>query len=178
MITLCPGDVVLTAGNTILGKFIRWGECVQGEKPSRVNHAAMVVESPDIIVEAAAIVRRVSLLQYHANDGILVYRPLNLTQEQRHVLINVIESKVGQTYPVKQLFAYLIDNKIFRGRTVVRWLLALKPEGVCSRIVRLAFAAIGLDFGVPEPDPDDMDDFCRSNPDKYELVYGQNIVDK
>ena len=172
---LHPGDVVLTAGSSVLARLIRWSEVHKANPQARVNHAALCVGTPDLIVEAATVARKTSLWRFHADDGILIYRSLDLTADQKQVLVTVAETWIGRPYPVGHLLAYLIDNKVFGGRTVARWLLTLKPNGVCSRLVASAFAALGLDFGVPEPDPDDMDDFCRTHPDKYQLVYSQRI---
>jgi len=171
---LLPGDVVLTSGGSLLGRAIRWAERVRGEAPARVNHAAVVVRPPDVIIEAAAEVREVSLWTQHTGDGILVYRNDALTPDQVAIIQRVSASWIGRTYPVKQLFAYLIDNKVFGGRMVTRWLLTPQASGVCSRLVSVAFASVGLDFGVSEPDPDDIDDYCwahTSSAGTWRLIY-------
>jgi hypothetical protein len=168
-----PGDVVLTSGNTLLGRLIRWGERKKGEPVTRVNHALLCTEGPDTIVEADKVVRKCSIWDYHHDDGIIVWRPRNLTDLDKVVIKATAEFQVGQKYPIRQLFAYLIDNKILGGRNVFRRLISNEAAGVCSRLVARVFKAIGRDFGVPEyaASPDEIDDFCTANPDKYVLAW-------
>jgi len=172
---LLPGDIALTFSTSKLGRFIRWGERSRGEPASRVNHAALGVESPETIVEAAGKARRCSIWDYHLYDGIIVYRPLDLTAGQIAVIVAEAEKWPGRIYPVHQLIPFMLDNKIFGGRHVFRRAMKFDPLAVCSRLVAIAYGKVGLTFGRVEPDPDDMDDYCRSHPKKYALVYEQPI---
>jgi hypothetical protein len=163
------GDVVLTAGNSWLGRAIRWAERTRGEAPTRINHAAICVAAPDVIVEADKVVRRGSVWDYHYEDDVVVWRPTNLTDVERLTLAAVAVSRIGEKYPARQLLAYLVDNKVLNGRNVVRRWIGNEAGGVCSRLVARCFKQIRRDFGVPEyaASPDAMDDFALANPDKY-----------
>ena len=172
---LLPGDIVLTFSTTKLGRFIRWGERSRGEAPSRVNHGALAVKSPETIVEADVKARRCSIWDHHLTDGIIVYRPLDLTAEQIAVIVAEAEQWPGRIYPVQQLFPFLLDNKLFGGRHVFRRLMKFDPLAVCSRIVAIAYGKVGLTFGRVEPDPDDIDDYCSTHPAKYAIIYEQPI---
>lgn len=167
------GDVVLTAGNSWLGRGIRWAERTRGEAPTRINHAAICVAAPDVIVEADKVVRQGSVWDYHYEDDVIVWRPLNLTDVEKLTIAAVAISRLGEKYPTRQLFAYLIDNKILNGMNFARRLIGNEAGGVCSRLVARCFKQIGRDFGVPEyaASPDAMDDFAVANPDKYTCLW-------
>ena len=173
---LLPGDLVLTRSSSVLGRFIRWGERSRNEPPSRFNHGLVAVASPSTIVEADLKVRRCSLWDYHETDGVVIYRPLGLTAEQIAAIVAEAERWVGKPYPALELFPYLLDNKLFGGRHVFRRILKPSPLGVCSRMARIAFGKAGLTFGKPEPDPDDMDDFCQAHREKYICVFEQGVL--
>lgn len=172
------GDVVLTAGNSLLGRGIRWAERTKGEAPTRINHAAICVKAPDVIVEADKVVRMGSIWDYHYEDDVVVWRPTNLNDGEKTILAAVAISRIGEKYPMRQLFAYLIDNKILGGKNVVRRMIGNEAGGVCSRLVARCFQQIHRDFGVPEyaASPDAMDDFCLANPDKYTCPWVRNGI--
>jgi hypothetical protein len=167
------GDVVLTAGNSWLGRAIRWAERSRGEAATRINHAAICVAAPDVIVEADKVVRMGSVWDYHYEDDVVVWRPTNLTPAERLTLSAVAISRVGEKYPARQLFAHLFDNKILNGSNFARRWIGNEAGRVCSGLVARAFKQINRDFGVAEyaASPDAMDDFAVANPDKYTCVW-------
>lgn len=169
---LMPGDIVLTGSSSIMGRLIRWGETSPRETKSYFNHASLLVAAPAIIVESAWHVRRCSLWDYHSDDRIVAYRPPYANAEERLYVIAYAGSWVGKKYPVGHLFSYLIDNKIFRGRTVTRRLLP-GDKGVCSSLVTYALREVGMYLGKDEPDPDDIHDYCRTHSNLFPVVFYQ-----
>lgn len=169
---LLPGDIVLTRSSSLMGRLIRWGERSPHEPRSVYNHAALVVDPPAMIVESAFRVRRCSLWDYHLDDGIVAYRPPYTSEEDKRYVIAYALRWVGAFYPTDHLFFYLIDNKIFRGRTVARRLLP-HDKGVCSSLVAFAFRELRMSFGVDEPDPDDIHDYCEAHPESFPRVFYQ-----
>jgi hypothetical protein len=164
----------LTAGNTFLGRAIRWGQRTRGEEPSVVNHAAIVVAPGDIfsaiIVESDLKVRRVPIGQHHAKDLVIVFR-LPLSQAQMDQIVAGAEAQIGKRYGYLQIVAQLIDHKLFGGKVRARRLLKASPRDICSRLVAEQLDNAGWDLGV-EPyaaTPDDLHDVLVVHPDA-ELV--------
>lgn len=187
---LLPGDILLTAADSWLGRAIRTATRDRGEAPSVVNHAALVVAGGRMpwatIVEARAEVRRHSIEAGYGDGGnrIAVARPLNVASDDLSRVIAEAERWVGTRYGYSQIGYHLLDWLIgrvtFRRRSPVlfRRLIASSRRRICSGLVGgsetvvQAYAAAALDFGVPgyAATPDDLWDFAISNPDKYAMI--------
>lgn len=177
------GAIALSASKTKLAGLIRWGQRTWGEPPSKVNHSLLIDEGgwwppffadPDPtgmapvlpeprIVESDKTVRRGTLAEYHALDKLVIF-DIEMTEEERALVVADADKHTGRPYAVLQLFGQLIDNKLLFGRNVFRRLAKVDPLDICSHLTGDAFAKIGVTFGEPgyAQSPDDQDDFLRA----------------
>lgn len=193
---LLPADVILTRSDTWLGRAIRAAER-RGSDTASYNHVGVVVSAGElppqdgdwrlapfgpVMVEALGHVLRRPVWEGYGpqvkdQNAIAVYRPLNLEPGQGQSIARSAMAYVGERYGWWKLFFHLGDAVISKvaGRDVrlLRRALFVKSRPICSFLVAKAFAAVGLGFGVKpgSADPDDVADFCRQNPDKYELIF-------
>lgn len=177
-INLQPCDIFFTHGERLLSKLIRIGETLPGEEKSIVNHVGIVVGHGSIeIADAVEALSKVKLhtiySQYHdKKDKVAIFRPLNLTDEQKILITCKAMKYVGNTYGYLKIATHLLDY--FTGKHYVfRRLTNNDNYPICSWVVSHAYKAAGLDFGCDEgmADPDDIWDFCMNNPDKYHYIF-------
>lgn len=165
-------DVVLTCSDSIVGGVIRWFTRAKGEAPTQVNHVGLMVDTAHI-VEALAYVLCRPINTVYAGKRIAVFRPLNLTDEEKHVIVLTAESFIGRKYGWRKIAAHAAVR--FMGNNVVtRWIAGGDDAPDCDWLVQHAYAAADKGFGIEPPaqaDPDDIWDFVTSHPDKYECVW-------
>lgn len=177
---LFVGDLVFTDSGGLLGSLIGWGTRGRGEEPTKAKHVAIVDDylrpmAEAVIIEAVAGwgVRRGPMDQwYDFTDQVCVWRPKNLPAFEREAIATHARGRVGQWYPWSKLLLHLVDEKLFKGRNVTRKLQVFDPL-VCSGVAGEAYGSRGWTFGGRDPralTPDDMEDFCRTEPDKFELI--------
>ena len=169
-------DLVFTRSDGILGRGIRWATRTKGEEKTEANHVGLITwpgsKMNAFITEALWTVKNHSLFdKYHKNGEVAVYRPRNLTLTQSLKILDYMSENVGRRYGWWKILFHL-------GYKLTGWRKLLKPmfideRPICSYLVARAFSKAGLNFGVAarSANPDDMMDFCRDNPDKYELVH-------
>lgn len=178
-ISIKPGDIFLTRGDSILSKAIRFFSRSFGEKRTKVNHVGVVVAEGTletcIVVEALSKVRKQKLwLQYGppAKDSVAIYRPLNLTEEEISFIIIEAKEQVGKNYGYLKIVAHLLDWCLL-GVYFFRGFTNSGKYPICSWLVAHSFSKANKHFGV-EPgaaQPDDIWDFIINNPNKYEQVH-------
>ena len=126
-----------------------------------------------MIVEALSRVRRHPVQKQYGNgrSKIAVYRPLNLTPEQKAAVLKRAESYVGCRYGYAKIALHLLDW-ILLGAFVFRRLARGKRYPICSWLVAHAFKAVRKDFGVQvgQASPDDIWDFVTTHPGIYDCV--------
>jgi hypothetical protein len=189
---LLPGDVVLTRSKTgVLGRIIRWFENEPGD-PAEYNHTGVVVDAGVIppgpgagplMVEALWHTRKGPVWDFYGpSQGrnrplIAVYRP-NVRSDVRTRIAVKAESYVGDKYGWWKLLFHAADWWLTKqaGHEVrfFRRLNLVKDRPICSYLVGESYAAGGLFFGAdPETlSPDDIADYCRANPLRFEWVFG------
>ncbi len=174
-----PCDVFLTCSRSLLGRAIRFATRGIGESRSMVNHVGIIVEtgSPDEAVglEALSTVKRHRLWNQYgpgSSSDVAVYRPLNLTVEEKTIIIAAAEEYVGRTYGYLKIAAHLLDW-LFFGVYFFRRLARMDDYPICSWLVAHSFEAAGKNFGLPpgKASPDDIWDFVITNPEKYRVVH-------
>lgn len=177
-VLLEPCDVFLTRSRSLLGRGIRLFTRSFGESRTMVNHVGVVVEGGTVDeaigVEALRTVKRHTLwLKYGpgSSSDIAVYRPLNLSDEEKTVVVAAAEGYVGRTYGYLKIAAHLLDWLLL-GAYLFRRLARMDDYPICSWLVAHAFAQADKNFGVPpgRASPDDIWDFVTSNPDTYRVV--------
>jgi len=145
-----------------------------GEAPSKVSHVGIMVSS-ELIVEALSTVVRRPLAGRLRSPEEAAHRhlpPLNLTGVEEVKVTLKANNYVGRKYGYLKIVAQALDW-FLQGAYVFRRLAGMDRYPICSWLVAHAYLAAGKDFGVPAgaATPDDIDDFVRSHPEKYECVW-------
>ena len=179
---LRPCDIILTHGGSFVSRAIRWAESRPGH-PAYANHAALCLDGGDwsgaLIGEALSRVQTHSPASQYAGSTtqLRVWRPLDLTDQQRQAIIGAALRQVGQGYDYLKIGLQAIDGllgKLFRREVVLARRLGSGDWGpICSWYVAEAYDAAGLTFGMPPraADPDDLDSYCAAHPVKYGLAW-------
>ena len=142
-----------------------------------VNHVGLVIEEGTIetalIIEARSYVRRTTLFEAYGSkeDLIAIYRPLNLTDEEKKSIMSTVETLEGKEYGYLKLIAHFLDWCLF-GIYLFRRFANDPYYPICSYLVSRSFAEVGKDFGVRagKASPDDIWDYIQSHPDNYREV--------
>lgn len=185
---LAAGDVVFTSSAGWFQRLIRWGQRSPGEAPALTNHALLIVAPPHrltpeglkpsldngdaTIIEAQAHVQAGKFGRLQRGAHYKAYRPLGITRDKAQTIVSAGLAQLHLPYGFAQLFLQLIDAKLLGGRNVARRLTRIDPLPICSKLVALAYASAGFDFGI-EPhaaDPDTMEKFCLAHPERYYFV--------
>lgn len=175
---LYPGDIVCTKGTSLISRLIRVFSRTGGESRTEINHVGVIVEQGNfqnaVLVEASHKTESNWMLKYYDDPktDIAIFRPTNIDFYQEDLIKHKAESYVGRRYGYFKIVAHFIDY-LLGGRYVARRLTGMGRYPICSWVVADAYAAAGLDFGVPvgQAQPDDIWDFCIANPDKYTLIH-------
>ena len=176
-LALEPCDVFFTKGDSFVSRAIRFFSRSFGERRTQVNHVGIIVESGSvhsaIAVEALSKVRRHPLGRYgkKPKTDVAVFRPINLTDEEKAKVVAKADSYVGRTYGWPKIVTHLLDWGL-NGAYVFRRLTNKDDYPICSWVVAYAYLAAGKDFEVKPgaANPDDIWDFVHGNPDKYVQV--------
>lgn len=173
-----PGDIFLTRGDSFISKAIRFFSRSGGESRTMVNHVGLVTESGSMydatIVEALSKVKRRKMSSYATSKSteVAVYRPKNLTYEQRKAIVDRANGYVGASYGYIKIVAHLLDW-FLGGRYFFRRIAAMDKYPICSWVVSYAYLDAGLTFGV-EPgsaSPDDIWDWIYPRTREYEEIH-------
>lgn len=171
------GDMLLSRGDSWLGRAIRFWERQPGEAPARANHVGIVVEGGNIqqavIVEALWTVKRHGLWENYHNTANLVciLRPPELSLADQEAIAAAAAGYVGRKYGWLKIGAHMGDRLLermtlglWRNPFVLRRLASMDQYPICSWVVEKAYAAAGIGFGVPagSADPDDLEDGARA----------------
>ena len=99
-----PCDIFLTKGDSFVSKAIRFFSRSFGEKRTEVNHVGIIVTPGSVhsatAVEALSKVRRHPLGRYgkKPKTDVAVFRPINLTDEEKVKVVTKAESYVNRAY--------------------------------------------------------------------------------
>jgi hypothetical protein len=173
-------DLVFTASNSWLGRAIRWFTQDPGEGKTEANHVGMITKggtrATAWLVEALWKVRNHALSRYVGRGQVAVFRPTNLTEQQKAAIAEYLAPLVGAKYGWYKL-GFHAYARITGKKKVLKYMF-LDKRPICSYLIAKAFSEAGLHFGV-EPQaatPDDMMDFCIMNPDKYQIIHGMTEI--
>lgn len=172
-----PGDIFFTRGYSFFSKMIRWDESVWDDDIAKINHVGMFVESGQLLtaigVEALRKVEKHSIYDYYhpKKDRIAIFRPLNLVDEQRELIVNKGLSYVGKDYGYLKILGHSLDF-FTGGHYVFRRLFNSDNYPICSWLVAHAYKAADLYFDCDPgmATPDDIWEFCVKNTLKYEPI--------
>ena len=176
-----PADIFLTQGTSWISKAIRFFSTNIGEKRAKVNHVGVVVEQGDlkkcVVVEALSKVKEHTLWSQYGpknKDKVAIFRPINLTEEEKKIIVEYAKKQVNRKYGFGKIAAHLLDWTL-QGAYVFRRLTDDGKYPICSWLVAHAFKKAGKDFGVEAgaAQPDDIWDFVmhEDNQDKYECIH-------
>jgi hypothetical protein len=172
------GDIVFVRSNTRIGALIRFfTRTPPWESPTKVNHVGMITTDMGFdqafAVEALNIVHEHRLWTFYHGQAceLAIYRPLNVPREQINRIIDSARHYIGDGYGYAKIVTSLLDWCLC-GAYVFRRLTHAQKWPICSWVVAHAYAAVGLNFGVDPgaATPDDIWDFVKSHPAKYECV--------
>lgn len=175
MSDLVACDVFVSRGPSLMARGIQWATRERGESPTHASHAGVIVSSgPWRDVYSIEALERVVFHRwgdkYARGHWVEVYRPRNLTDDQRATILHYLHGRVGDRYGYAKIGLHLL-----RKLTGWEWPLRHPVDRwpICSYLVARAFREAGLDFGVHEgmATPDDIHDFCARRADLYERVY-------
>ena len=174
MVTLEPGDIVLTRGSAFFSRLIRKLTRSEGEAPTIVNHSGIMVTSEDVVESLSRTLNRKFWDVYPEKNKVYVVRKLALSEEHREIVIKKALSYVGAKYGWLKILAHGLDRLVFRNRYVVRRLAFMDNYPICSWVVAYAYFEVGLSFGVHpnEASPDDIWDWViEKHPEEWTVVY-------
>ncbi len=185
-IILQPADVFTTRGRSLISRLIRFFTRRIGEKRTKVNHVGIVVIggslSDAVVVEALSKVKQHKLISKYgksSSSDVAIFRPINLSEEEKIKVITKAKSYVGEKYGFIKILTHLLDW-ILQGAFVFRRLTQSDNYPICSWLVAHSFKVINKDFGKPAgaASPDDIWDFIEKNPDKYSTVVSLGPLDR
>lgn len=179
--TLQPGDVLLIEGNQKLSAAIKY------LTQSTWSHAAIYIG--DALAPGGDDERR-CLVEADVSDGIAavplkkyetyntrICRPVNLTDDDREIVINYVVSRIGDKYDTRNIFdllRYLIPTPPIP----IRWrrrMLALgsgdPTRAICSTMIAEAFQKIHYPILPLISSPDDPSPRVRSYYSRREILH-------
>lgn len=176
-----PCDIYFTRGSGRTSKAIRYFS------GGDVSHVGLIAHGGSldtaVCVEAlfSGVVRHRLWSQYFLKEvDIEIWRPKNITDANREIIVGAAVSRVGEAYGYFDVAMQLFDSIIPGDPYLFRRLGSIGKWSVCSCHVITAFNYGGLSFGLApnEGQPDDMRRFCQNNPDKYRCVAKLQPFDK
>jgi hypothetical protein len=172
---LKPGDIFLTKGKGFVSRAIRFFTRGIGESRTQVNHVGLVVKEGDlktaVVVEALIKVKRHPLWSQYGppkEDGVAIYRSVNLTDEEIDTIVKEAEQQVGKDYGFLKIAMHFLDWMFF-GIYFFRRLVPNSRYPICSWLVAHSYSKAGKDFGVVPgaAEPDDIWDFIKEKRPQY-----------
>lgn len=184
-------DIGLTRSNGLYGTLIRLATRSRGEPPTQSTHVWACVspgmygpqeargtpgDSPVAQIIESLWSVTVHHPPYSPEDIVAIYRPLGLTDRQRHLILSTLLDYRGEAYGVLKIPLHGLDWLFCNGRPVFRRLARSWKHQECSGLIAKAWSSAGLHFGVRPyaAQPDDIHDYCASHPERYRLIYPCN----
>jgi len=144
-----------------------------------VSHTALVIDSGTFstanIVEALSKVEKHTIVsQYEKETGIEItcYRPLDLDDTEREIIVKKAISYVGCTYGYAKILTNFLDF-LLGGLYVFRRITTPEKDPMCYEIVSIAYSEDNLYFGT-EPGaalPEEILLYCEAHPKKYQKIF-------
>ena len=175
---LKSGDIILTRGDKLLSRMIRFFEKDKSEDISKVNHTG--VNEKDCLLKDANVIEALTTVKCHnlveqyagKKDKVAIFRKKNLRDDERIEVAKKAKEYVGKKYGFIKIVGHALDWCI-GGKYVFRRMFRMDDYPICSWVVGYAYAVIGVKFKGVEPwacQPDDIWDECF-NSDKYDMIY-------
>lgn len=188
MVTILPCDILLTRSKSKLGSMIRFfTRRWPFESKTVASHCGIFTVEGDLktatLVEAQSHCNRHSFSEAYGSDtttDLCIFRPLNLTDEEKALIVAKAESYVGKDYGYFKLLLHLGDW-LLGGVYLFRRLGRMDRYPICSYVVSHAYGAAKKTFGVANDaaSPDDIWDFILKNiGEKYEFVWQRGTMYK
>ncbi|MDZ7726770.1 MAG: hypothetical protein U5Q44_00475 [Dehalococcoidia bacterium] len=174
---LQAGDIFFARRTGLVDRLIRLCTRSFGEPRSRADHVGVVVRGGPfgeaVVVEALRTVKRRRLVKGYANrhNEVAVYRPTNLSNDERRVIVHTAQAYVGRRYGWARTAANSLDW-LLQGAYVFRRIAGCENYPTRSWVVAEAFDKAGKHFGV-EPGTASLDDiwnFVTDETDKYQQI--------
>ncbi|MEK9735742.1 MAG: hypothetical protein VW239_00300 [Candidatus Nanopelagicales bacterium] len=123
----------------------------------RATHVGIAVDRAHVV---EAIPEGVVCRGYRAGQ---VYRPTNLTPQERLRIAERARSFVGRPYGWGKILLHAMR---------LERLAVMEGFPICSWVAAAAYASEGYHFGVSyrRATPDDIEDFILAHPDRYQRV--------
>jgi len=105
------------------------------------------------------------------SSDIAVFRPLNISGEEKTLIASTARGFVGRKYGYLMIAAHFLDWLLL-GVYLFRRLVPGDRYPICSWLVAHAFSKADRHFGVDpgQASPDDIWDFVTSEQEKYRIV--------
>lgn len=177
------GDVFCTKGTSFLARAIRFLSRGWGEARTEVNHVGIVVQGgpPTAGARGAITIDAMSRVLWRPlieqKSPCIVFRPLNLTEEELDIIVEKALSYRARRYGYVKIATHFLDWCL-GGAYVFRHLTQSDRYPICSWVIAQAYAEADKTFGVKpgQAQPDDIYDFCMENGDKYEIVHPLTVL--
>lgn len=166
---LKPGDIILTARDSIIVKFMN----IFQSDPVTWGHA-MIVRDSVSVYEAHWLIRRIATYEVLKNKkSYLIIRPNFWTDEDTSKLDKVLGCLVGKMYSFKRIGLQALDHITNTNWFTDNWGECTSAQ-VCSSLVAYAYYVIKRytfnDVSWKACDPDDIEDDYEKYPERWELV--------
>lgn len=139
-----PGDFILTHGNKMYDKLIRWAQALKfrgsDRKYTRWNHAALIVREDGTLIEATGrgVVSN-PLSKYEPTEYYLVH--IEADPVERHNQVAFADWAVGESYGRLTILSVFLSLAF--GSTII---FALQGQEICSGLVARALERTGCIF--------------------------------
>ena len=171
-----PGDIVFTAGRSLLSRLIRWASRGIGETRTHANHVGIITGYGSLltaqVTEALWRVRTHCLWDRYAGSGhkVCIVRPLNVQEHELKHISRVARGYTGRKYGWWKIGLHFGD-KLLGGAYFFRRIAFIRKYPICSFVVADAYGTQGYDFGckVGEAQPDDIWDYVMRS-DNYVVI--------
>lgn len=185
-------DLCFSRGKSAFGKAIRWATTGSGEKKSLVNHVFGItgikkdcLKIDYSIIEALSRVKKTNLFDYdNGIDEVIIIRPLGVTPSEKYYVVLEVEKSLGQIYSPLRIVGQFIDNMIMKILPVeVSFFdrISAPFSKICSVLWSIPLSRIGVKFGASFAgglDPDEMLDYCLTNPSEFDVVFVSDGLEK
>lgn len=166
---LKTGDVAVAGSRSLISRLIKFFTRSRGETATRASHVGVMYDQENICEAVWPCVKIRPLIPQLDECWWAVYRPLDLTDENRACLKRELKSYEGRTYGFWKLLVHALGLQRF---------LYLDDYPVCSWVCGHTFdRCVGPKYFGLEPNvlqPDDIDDLCLRD-DRFEFLYDNEL---
>lgn len=134
-----PGDFGLVTIGGVLGFFVSLGQHLAGDS-SKYTHAYIVLDDNKVLA-AQPGGARVDLLSDYTNRAI--YSSMDLTDEQRHAIVEQAKSLEGTPYSFLDYLALALARLGIKPKWLTKF-IANKGHMICSQLVDEVYRRAGI----------------------------------